>query len=330
MTTVTLSNGKRFAAERGITLLDAASAAGLVLEHGCRVGRCSSCKAHVASGESAPLRAEESLGADERAAGWVLTCTREAVTDLTLDIEDLTALKGITTKLLPSRIESLARPAPDVVTVRLRLPPTAGFAFLPGQYVDVTSPSGATRSYSLANAAAEGSSLELHVKAVDGGELSRYWFNQAQANDLLRFRGPLGTFFLRDVAGLHLVFLATGTGIAPIKSMLAHLAGLPSEQRPATVRLYWGARRAEDLYWDPLETLPTLRYTPVLSRAGESWTGARGHVQDVLLTELPAPDRTTVYACGSDLMIHDAKAALTAAGIPSRRFFADAFVSSRK
>ena len=67
---------------------------------------------------------------------------------------------------------------------------------------------------------------------------------------------------------------------------------------------------------------------PVLSRADESWSGARGHVQDVLLAQGGDLSNTQVYACGSPAMIDSAQAALTAAGLPSRAFYSDAFVSS--
>ena len=84
----------------------------------------------------------------------------------------------------------------------------------------------------------------------------------------------------------------------------------------------------QDLYAAMPAGVPNLQFTPVLSRADESWAGARGHVQDVLLGQNPALANATVYACGSDAMIHAARAALLAAGLPARRFHSDAFVSS--
>jgi CDP-4-dehydro-6-deoxyglucose reductase len=325
MSLITLANQRQFTANAGTSVLDAALAEGVVLEHSCRTGRCGSCKAQVVSGASHALLAETSLSDAERQAGWILTCAREATSDLVLDIEDLGALAGISTKTQPCRIASLDRLAADVLRVVLRLPPNAGFAFLAGQYIDITSPQGDKRSYSIASDM-RSATIELQIRQVDGGAMSRYWFEQAKVNDLLRFRGPLGTFFLRDVAGLDLVFLATGTGIAPIASMLAQLPHLAAERQPKSVSLYWGARHLSDLYLDL--AAPGLRYTPVLSRAADDWQGRRGHVQDVLLSDAPDLARTAVYACGSPAMIDAARAALTAAGLPAKRFLADAFVSS--
>jgi CDP-4-dehydro-6-deoxyglucose reductase len=333
MSVITLANGTRFDAERGVSMLDAALAQGVVLEHSCRTGRCGSCKARVTHGSTNSLRAPTALDDDEVKHGWVLTCTDEAISDVQLDIEDLGALVGIETRVTPARIDTIERLAGDVVRVELRLPPRSPFRFLAGQYVDVTSPSGVKRSYSIASAAAAPEKVELQVRRVDGGQLSAYWFEQAKPNDLLRFNGPRGTFFLRPVAGLDVIFLATGTGIAPILSMLRQLAATPPADQPRSVTLYWGGRHREDHYLDPLPVLPGMRYVPVMSRGDVAWSGARGHVQDALVHDVahgqaPALADAVVYACGSEAMIHGARRLLADAGLPARRFFFDAFVSS--
>ena len=311
-----------------MSILDAASAAGLVLEHSCRTGRCGSCKAQLLSGSTGPLRDETSLTADEIADRWILTCTREVESDVALDIEDLAALAGISPKTLPCRINTIERVASDVVRVELRLPPNAGFAFLAGQYVDVTGPGGIKRSYSIASDMRAADRLELHIRHVPGGAMSDYWFKSAKVNDLLRFRGPLGTFFLRELAGLHLIFLATGTGYAPVHAMLKQLDALEPSARPASTRLLWGGRVPQDIYAEPSDCAVDVKFTPVLSRADAAWTGARGYVQDMLLAERPDLANAVVYACGSDAMIHAARAALTAVALSPRRFYSDAFVSS--
>lgn len=333
MSRITLSNGTTFEAERGTNMLDAAIAKGVVLEHGCRTGRCGSCKARVVRGQTAALREPVSLTPEERKHGWVLTCTDEALSDVLLDTEDLGALVGIESRVTPARIDKLERLAPDVLRVDLRLPPRSPFRFLAGQYLDVTSPAGVRRSYSIASAAAAPDKVELQIRRVDGGQLSAYWFEQAKANDLLRFNGPCGTFFLRPVAGLDLIFLATGTGIAPIRSMLQQLASTAPEDLPSSITLYWGGRHREDLYLDPTASAPALRYVPVLSRGDIDWHGARGHIQDVLVHDVahgvtPPLAGAVVYACGSEAMIHGARRLLADNGLPPRRFHFDAFVSS--
>jgi CDP-4-dehydro-6-deoxyglucose reductase len=326
---ITLSNGKQFNAQDGETVLDAALRGGVVLEHSCRTGRCGSCKGHLQSGDTAPVHEQTGLSPQEQADGWILTCARTPTTDLTLEVDDLGGLQLYPAKTVPCRIQQLEALSADVVKVTLRLPPNQALSYHAGQYVDVIGFNGLRRSYSIANVtSAANPHIELHIKKVDGGAMSAYWFDTAKPNDLLRLHGPQGTFFLRDVAGLDLVLLATGTGMAPIKAILESLRTAPADAQPRSVHVYWGGRHPEDLYWDPLSLGSAIQFTPVLSRAGDNWGGARGHVQQACLAAGHDLSRTVVYACGSDKMIDSARTALVAAGLPLRSFHSDAFVCS--
>jgi len=325
-----LTSGREFAVESGISLLDAASSAGIALPYSCRTGRCSTCKALVRRGQTRPITDETGLSLEEIEAGWVLTCVRTAETDVELDIEDLGGITLAQPKTLPCRIAELEKLAPDVVRVRLRLPPTSAFFFIPGQYIDVIGANGLRRSYSLANASHEDKILELHIRSVNGGAMSDYWFNHAKTNDLLRLNGPLGTFFLRGCANTDVFFLATGTGIAPVKAILESLMQMREEQQPQSITVLWGGRQPEDFYIDIAAIPGNHRYIPVISRPHESWTGAKGYVQNILLSAAPDLNNASVYACGSDNMIRDAKNLLSNSGLPLARFYSDSFVRSGK
>jgi CDP-4-dehydro-6-deoxyglucose reductase len=323
-----LTDGREFDAAEGTSLLDAALAAGIVLPYSCRTGRCSTCKAKVRSGSTRAIIGESGLTPGESDEGWILTCARTAASDVVLEAEDLAGVALPAPRTLPCRISQLEHLAPDVLRVLLRFPPTADFAFIAGQYVDLIGPTGTRRSYSLANASFAEKTLELHIRAVEGGAMSEYWFGQAKDNDLLRLYGPLGTFFLRDIAGNDLIFLATGTGIAPVKSMLESMVHLPADQRPKSLTVLWGGRKPHDLYLDVAGVPGEHTYIPVLSRPDEAWCGAKGYVQDVLLALNRPLEKAAVYACGSDTMIRSAKEVLIRRGLPSDRFYSDAFVSS--
>lgn len=328
---IRLANGRQFPAVAGKSLLDSAAQAGLVLEHSCRTGRCGSCKTRLLQGQVTPLLHDEYLSSQEQAEGWVLSCATQAASDLSLDTEDLGPLAELKLQTLPARIDSLERPNPEVVRVVLRLPPNNGFRFLAGQYINVIGAHGIKRAYSLANAPREDGKLVLHIKRVDGGAMSAYWFEQAKAGDLLRFEGPRGSFFLREVAGMDLYLLATGTGFAPIQALLEELARRTPEEQPRSLSVYWGGRKPQDLYAD-MPALPahcpTLNFIPVLSRADETWGGERGHIQDALLRRHPTLGDAWVFACGSNAMIASAQKSMAAAGLPPRRFFSDAFVAA--
>ncbi len=327
MPKVRLFNSKSFDCQPEQTLLEAARAHGIALEHSCRTGRCGVCKAQVLDGTTSPIKAEEWLTADKQAAGFILTCCRTAVTDVSLDVEDLGELGNIETKTLPCRIDSLSRLTDDVVEVTLRTPPTSRLTYLPGQYIDVIGKDGLRRSYSVANAPRDDGKLTLQIRKVPNGEMSRYWFDEAKANELLRLEGPLGTFCLRPSQASQLVLLATGTGIAPIRAMLEQLAANPAVHTYRQIHVYWGGRTEKDLYWTPDYPSLPLRFVPVLSRSPDS-AGAKGYVQDAALADGMDIKDAVVYACGSESMIASAKSKLVAAGLNPKNFHSDAFVSS--
>jgi CDP-4-dehydro-6-deoxyglucose reductase len=328
MPQISLTSGTVFTGSSGISIIDAATRAGVFFPYSCKTGRCSTCKCKVLSGQTRELHTETGLAEHEKAEGWILGCVRSAETDLTIEVDDLGGVVLPAIKTIPCRISHLQLLAPDVIQVKLRLPPNTEFSFIPGQYIDVIGPGGVRRSYSLANASFADKQLELHIRAVEGGAMSQYWFGQAKANDLLRLNGPLGTFFLRDVAGLDLVFLATGTGFAPVKAMLESIRDLTSAHVPRSVTVLWGGRTPQDIYLDVECISGDFSFIPALSRADEQWSGVRGHVQQALLSVLPDLGQASVYACGSDAMIRDAQATLSAAGLPTNRFYSDAFVCS--
>lgn len=325
---VTLSNGRTFTADPATSILDAARAQGIVLEYSCRTGRCGICKVPVTGGDTVLLRPEdEGLSAADAASKNILTCCRAAAGDVTLDIEPLDRLADIEIRTMPSRIVSIDRPATDIIKVVLKTPPTSPLLFVAGQYVDVLT-ADVRRSYSLANAPRADGLLELIVKRYPSGVLSDFWFEHAKPGDLLRIEGPFGTFFLRDEAPKDIVFLATGTGIAPVKALLEDIATDPERAARHRLRVFWGNREAESFCWDPVALGLDVNFHWLLSGDDAGWCGLRGYVQDAAIRDGFDADDTVVYACGSNAMITASRTAMIALGLPPRRFFSDAFVSS--
>lgn len=326
---ITLANGKTFLASNGNSILSEAASNDVSLEYSCRTGRCGVCKARVISGQSICLEAENSLTAEEVSAGYILTCCTAASSDLELDVEDLGELGQFKARTIPARIDSMLRLSPDVLEVVLRTPPGNFLNFRSGQYVDIIGPQGVRRSYSIANSPRKDGKLVFEIRKVDQGVLSEYWFSHAALNDLLRLEGPLGTFCLRPQPVDTLIFLATGTGIAPIKAMLDEIASSDgNEHYPfSKIYLYWGGRRREDIYWAPEFYQFPLEFIPVLSRA-EGWAGRTGYVQNAVLDDQISLVNASVYACGSEAMIKSAKSVLIESGLRPQNFYSDAFVSS--
>ena len=327
MISISTTSGKSFLQLEQDTILNAAEKSGFVFAYSCRSGRCSTCKCRVISGNTVALVDELGLTQNEKEEGWILSCARSATSDLEIQVDDLGGLIAPKPALFPCKVNSIDRVSAGVVRVVLRLPPSSQFSILPGQYVDITGPLGVKRSYSVANHV-NSNLLEFHIGQVDRGSLSDYWFRKAKVNDLLRLNGPLGTFFLRPIKDQDIVFLATGTGIAPIKAMIESISLLAFEEQPNSLTVFWGGQTPNDLYFDPSVDFTLVRYVPVLSRSTVDWKGKRGYVQDVFLNEQPDLSNCVVYACGSGKMIRSSHEILVGSGLPENNFFSDAFLPS--
>ena len=317
-------SGITFSVPADKTILVSALAYNIVLEHSCGTGLCGACKAKVLSGDVACDDPHGVLSAEEKAKGVVLTCTSRPLTALELEAEYFPELAAITPKTVPCKVASLTFPVTDVAALRLRLPPTAQLVFLPGQYIDLTA-QGVTRSYSVANASVENNQLELHIRKVPGGQLSDIIFNQLKPEQLLRMYGPLGSFFVRDDQR-PLVFLAGGTGFAPVKAMVEALL---AKGDPRAIHIYWGQRQASGFY----SSLPgewAAQYDHIQAHVvvsdDASWAGRRGLVHEAVLADIPDLSGYAVYACGSPAMIAAAKCAFTQQGLNEMAFYADAFL----
>lgn len=324
---IELKNNRKFLCKDSETILTAAENAGITLEHSCLSGRCRSCRVQVLDGQVNPDKEETVLTDQEKADGFTLACNSKPLSDLQLNIEDLGDVVLPKKKTLPCKVQSVEKITTDVIKVVLRLPPTADFTFLPGQYVNIIR-GNVKRSYSLANNPNQDSTLEFLIKNYHGGEMSYYWFEEAKINDLLRLEGPLGTFFFRDKQIEEVILLATGTGIAPVKAILEQFKEYPHLIKAKKVKLAWGGRKKEDLFLIPTLDHDGFEFIPVLSRADDEWKGEKGHIQNVLVKKKINFANSHVYACGSNEMIQSAKQILISKGLPEEFFFSDAFIPS--
>ena len=322
--TIHLKNDKSYSCDENTSLLRAALDNDISLEYSCFEARCRSCRVKILQGKVENLQDEKVLTAEEKAAGYVLSCNVVPRSEVILDVEDL-AVKLPKPQVTPCKINNITVLTPNIVEVVLRLPPKIVFQFLPGQYVDIIR-NGQKRSYSISHSQCEGNELRLFIRNYEGGLFSQYWFNEAKPNDLLRMEGPLGTFFYRNNPNCEeIVLIATGTGIAPIKAILEQLQSTPELTTHKKIWLLWGGRKKEDLFWQPETTLPNFTYIPVLSRE-EQWQGAKGYVQEIALQQPILWQKAQVYACGSEVMIQSAQKLLSQQGLKEENFFADAFV----
>lgn len=325
MFTVTLKNNKSFVCPENSTIFDAAKLNNIHLEHSCLSARCRSCIAKVLYGDSVDQQEEFVLSDEERESNHILTCNCIPISDISLDIEDLGNIIIHQKKTFPSKIDTIEKISEEVIKITLRFHPNNPFKFNAGQYVNL-SKNNITRSYSVANFSEQ--SIEFYIKNYEGGEMSKYWFNEAKPNDLIIVEGPIGTFFVRESKVEHLIFLATGTGIAPIKSILEFLNENPNSIQNKKIWVFNGARHLEDLFWKPVYKNIEINYKAVLSREKSIFDGYSGYVQNAVMDETIDLQNAQVYACGSPEMIASAKSLFLNNNLQENNFFSDAFVQT--
>jgi CDP-4-dehydro-6-deoxyglucose reductase len=324
---IKLKNNKTFTCDKDSTIFEAAKKSNIVLEHSCLSSRCRSCVVKVLSGKTSNTEEELVLTEEDKNENFVLSCNAKPLSDIELDIEDLGEITLFEKKIIPSKISGIEKLTDDILKIVLRLPPNSNFNFNSGQYVNIIK-GNITRSYSIANSSDHKNQLEFFIKNYENGLMSAYLFKEAKINDLLRLEGPIGTFFLRDSSFKNIVFLATGTGIAPIKSILE---GLDKSHEQYQNKNFWvivGARHQEDLFWNPNFKNLNIKYIPVLSRPENDWNGSKGYVQDIVLNQQIDLENTQVYACGSNDMIDSAKELFFKNNLKENNFFSDAFVQT--
>ena len=332
------TSGKQFTVNQDETVLEAALRQNINLPYGCKNGACGSCKGKVLEGqvthgqhsESAMSRADETGGA-------TLFCCAHPLSDLLIEAREVQGAGDIAIRKVPCRVNAISRHGSDVAILKLQLPASERFQFLAGQYLEFLLKDGQRRAYSIANAPEQEGPLELHIRHLPGGLFTDFVFAAKdpalKEKDILRFEGPLGSFFLREDSKKPIIFVAAGTGFAPIKSIIEQMQA-KKIQRP--ISLYWGGRRPSDLYMNSLcetwaQDLPDFKYIPVISDAlpEDVWDGRSGFVHEAVMTDHPNLKDFQVYACGAPVMVNAARQDFSSqCHLPEEEFFADSFTSA--
>lgn len=332
--TTILPSHHSFPVETNETILDAALRHGNNLPYSCRNGACGVCKGKVLQGQVDHGNYQaHALSDAEKTAGMALFCCAKPLSDLTIESHEVTATQDIQVRTMPCRVDKMELAAPDVMVLKLRLPANERLQFLAGQYIDILLKEQKPRSFSLANAPHNDELLELHVRNIAGGAFTSHVFNGMKERDILRIKGPLGTFFLREDSDRPIIFVASGTGFAPVKAIIEHALHI-GVQRP--MHFYWGGYKLSDLYmleaarqWEARG----IRFTPVLSapEPADEWQGRTGFVHLAVLEDFPDMSGHEVYACGAPVVVEAAHRDFTTqCGLPDNAFFSDAFTFTPK
>jgi CDP-4-dehydro-6-deoxyglucose reductase/ferredoxin-NAD(P)+ reductase (naphthalene dioxygenase ferredoxin-specific) len=320
-------------AEDGETILAAALRNGVGFAYSCEAGNCGTCKCEYVSGEIFELEySEHALSVAERARNVVLACRTQVWSDV--QIRRLSAEEFVVhpSRVMQCRVTEVAALTHDVLRLRFAIDTGGPFTFSAGQFAKLEFAFAAhqPRDYSMANAPGE-PGLEFHVRVLAGG-VSGLVRDQLKVGDRVRISGPFGTSYLRAQHTGPIIAVAGGTGLAPIRSIVAAAlaAGVPGP-----IHLYFGVRDERDVYgegelreWQKRH--PNLHVHVVLSEPAAPVQGQRrtGMVTDAVRADFDSLAGFHAYLAGPPVMVDAAGEILREKGLSARDMHADAFYSA--
>jgi Na+-transporting NADH:ubiquinone oxidoreductase subunit F len=294
-------------------------------------GSCGFCKVKVTSDVGEYLATELPwITEEEKKENIRLSCQIKAKKDLAIWIpEELFNVKEYRTRV--ERIRDLTH---DIKELTLKLIDPPEISFRAGQYIQFQTPEyelsseSVYRAYSCSSNPLQKDRVELEVRLVPNGICTTYVFQYMKEGDEVTINGPYGEFFLRDT-DRNIVFIAGGSGMAPIKSILS---GMVEKGSGRKATYFFGAVSKRDLFLvDEMreleKKLPNFKYVPALSgpKPEDQWEGETGLITEVLDRHLDGGNNVEAYLCGSPGMIDASIAVLSKKGIPEELIYYDKF-----
>jgi Na+-transporting NADH:ubiquinone oxidoreductase subunit F len=326
---------KKITVRGGGSLLETLTAQKIFIPSACGGrGTCGYCKVRVIEGAGPLLPTEEPyMDAEERSLGMRLSCQVKLRSDVRIELP----AELLTIKEYLCVCEEIIDYTYDIKQFRLRLTDGQHMEYIPGQYVQVLAPQyeksseEVYRAYSISSDPADRSAIELIVRRVPDGICTTYLFDYLKQGDEVRINGPYGRFYLRDTMA-PIVFIAGGSGIAPIKCMLHHMKNT-NNQRKAV--FFFGVRMTKDLFLvDEMKRfeseLANFKFIPVVSQPepDAAWSGATGRVTNIaeeFLKQQKDAHELECYLCGSPGMIESSIGIMTKFGLPEDKIYYDKF-----
>lgn len=325
-------SGNQIQVKEGQTILDALIRNGIQTPYGCRHGSCSACKARVLEGnyEIMGRVSEYSLLSFERDDGMILLCSTLAESDLVIEIEEEEE-DGITFYPVvdfEATIIKNEQVTPDIHIIELELVNPTTVPYAAGQFFECQVQSETeVRAYSAATKCNDNNKLQFHVKRIPNGIGSNYMCD-LEVGATVKASGPYGKMQLRN-RDKSLVFVAGGSGMAPIKALLEELFSQPFEHE---AWFFYGARTEEDLFlvetWLELERkYPNFHFISALSNLSDDtdWKGERGFIADVIRKTMDSCSGMDAYLCGPPIMCETVTDALYEKGLRGNHIYLDEF-----
>ncbi len=333
---IDVNNGdKKYTIRGGGSLLEALSAQKIFIPSACG-GRstCGYCKVKIIEGGGMVLPTEEPfLDAAEKKDGVRLSCQVKVRNSLKIAIPSHLLM----VREYVCQCEKIIDYTYDIKQFNLKLVEPGTIKYKPGQYVQLLAPAynGSVeevyRAYSISSDPADNTKFELIVRRVANGICTTYLFDHLKENDKVKVNGPYGEFCLRDTE-VPIIFIAGGSGIAPIKCMLHDMV---NQQNKRKAIFFFGVRSIKDLFlFDEMkefeDKLVDFKYVPVVSRPEQEdeWRGETGRVTDIASAYLEKQSDAgnyECYLCGSPGMIDSSIKVAIQHGIAQEKIYYDKF-----
>jgi len=329
---INVNNEKKFTVRGGGALLEALTSEKIFIPSACGGrGTCGVCKVKAVEGAGPVLPTEEPfLEPEEHREGIRLSCQIKVRNDLTIQIpKELLEVKEYL--CVCTKIRYLTY---DIKEFRFELKNPDSIEFTPGQYIQLLTPvyEGSSeevyRAYSMSSDPAEKGVIETIIRLVPGGICTTYCFEHLKEGDSIKLNGPYGDFQLSETDA-PIIFIAGGSGMAPIKCILHHMKNT-GNNRPAVY--FFGVNEPRDMFMlDEMKQfekeLDNFRYVPVMARpdSNSDWHGETGLVTEAVQRNVTNAAEAEAYLCGSPGMIDAAIAVLKQLGMPENKVFYDKF-----
>jgi ferredoxin-NADP reductase len=226
-------------------------------------------------------------------------------------------------------LERIENRTPTVRSFFLRLPQGERLEFKAGQFISVhLSKKGIKirKPYSIASSPSDTTLLELCIKRVENGFVSNTFFSFLPGVQI-PIDGPDGVFTLKNLGATDLFFIGTGTGVAPLRSMIYSIF---NQELTNEVYLLFGVRNENEILYEEefrslAEVQPHFHFIPVVSRP-LNWKGERGHVQDIIEKWIDKPEGKEVYLCGLPSMVDAVREKLKSIGFDRKQLHFEKYV----
>ncbi len=329
---ININDDKELNVQGGNTLLEELTNEKIFIPSACGgKGTCGYCKVKVKEGAGPLLPTEKPFLTKEEIEDNVrLSCQVKVRDDLDVSIpQELLEVQEYVAECI--EINDLTH---DIREFKFKLTEPKEIKYTPGQYIQLLTPEyeksseEVYRAYSMSSDPADKSVIELVIRYVPGGICTTYCFEYLQVGDEMKMNGPYGEFHLTDTDA-PILFIAGGSGMAPIKCILHHMKNTDN-QRKATY--FFGANKVKELFYLDLmeqfeEDLPNFEFVPVVAQPeeDEQWDGQTGLVTEALERSVDSAGNCEAYLCGSPGMIDAAVEVLNKLGVTEDRIFYDKF-----